>query len=257
MRCNINSESLLASLLQVGSRLLVAGCDVGHVEYKLEQMCLAYGMEDVEVFIITSSIIVSVKDFNGKHITMTKRIRTYHTDFYCVQLLERIIDKICKNGPTDIQIMHWIEKVDCYLEKEHFWKQGIGEYILNAMVATVFTSFFGGSLYEIAISFLCCIPTTYVVKYFEKKWQNTFVVYVLGSMVCAVLAQGCVYLGVVDIADKINMGNIMLLIPGLAMVNALKDLFAGEMLSGLLRITQAIVQALAVALGFAVCMFVM
>lgn len=41
MRCNINSESLLAALLQVGSRLLVAGCDVGHVEYKLEQMCLA------------------------------------------------------------------------------------------------------------------------------------------------------------------------------------------------------------------------
>ena len=66
-----------------------------------------------------------------------------------------------------------------------------------------------------------------------------------------------VYIGMIDSVDKVNMGNIMLLIPGLAMVNAIKDLVSGEMLSGLLRLTQAIVQALAVALGFAVCIFVL
>lgn len=99
----MNSQDILAALLQVGCRLLVAGCDVGYVEYTMEQMCFAYGMEEVEVFIITSSIVVSVKDWNGKHITMTKRIRKHHTDFYCVQLLGRIVDKVCRNTPTDVQ----------------------------------------------------------------------------------------------------------------------------------------------------------
>ena len=72
-----SSEAILAALLQLRCRLLVAGCDVGYVEYKTEQMCIAYGMEEVEVFIITSSIVVSIKDWNGKYITMTKRIRNY------------------------------------------------------------------------------------------------------------------------------------------------------------------------------------
>lgn len=254
---NESSESILATLLQLGCRLLVSGCDVGHVEYRIEQMCNAYGMEDVEVFIITSSIVVSVKDWNGKHITMTKRIRRYYINFYCIQLLEQIIDRVCRNNPTDMQIRNWLENMDSCLQKEHEWKQGAGEYLLNATVAAIFTCFFGGIGYEIVISFMCCIPTTYVVKHFEKEWKNTFTVYVMSSLLCGVLAQLFVILNVVNSAERINMGNIMLLIPGLAMVNALKDMFSGEMLSGLLRLTQAIIQALAIALGFAVCIFIL
>lgn len=250
-----NSEAVLAIVLKLGCRLHVAGCDVGHVEYKIEQMCIAYGMEEVEVFIITSSIVVSVKDWNGKHVTMTKRIRKYCTDFYCVQLLERIIDKVCNDTPTEAQIEHWIDSMEYRLQKEHHWKENAGGYLINAVVAAFFTLFFGGTEREAIISFVCCLPATYIVKHYEKKWQNTFAVYVMSSCVCGLLAQVCVNIGLVNSVDKINMGNIMLLIPGLAMVNAIKDLVSGEMLSGLLRLTQAVVQALAVALGFAVCVF--
>ncbi len=252
-----SSEAILAALLQLGCRLLVAGCDVGYVEYKTEQMCIAYGMEEVEVFIITSSIVVSIKDWNGKYITMTKRIRNYCIDFYCVQLIERIIDEVCKKTPTEEQIIHWIECMEHQLQKEHRWKDGLGRYLINAMVAAIFTMFFGGIGCEAVISFLCCLFATYIVRHFERKWQNTFAVYVMSSCVCGLVAQIFVYIGMIDSVDKVNMGNIMLLIPGLAMVNAIKDLVSGEMLSGLLRLTQAIVQALAVALGFAVCIFVL
>ena len=138
------SETILGILLKLGCRLLVAGCDIGHVEYKMEQMCYAYGMEEVEVFIITSSIVISVTDKNGKHVTMTKRIRKYHTDFYCVQLLERIIDKVCRKQPSELQITHWLYYMENMLEREHLWKKGKGGYLLNAVVAAIFTFFFGG-----------------------------------------------------------------------------------------------------------------
>ncbi len=249
------SEEILATLLQLGCRLLTSGCDVGHVEYRMEQMCYAYGMEEVEVFIITSSIVVSIKDWNGKHVTMTKRIRNYYTDFYCVQLLEGIAEEICTNQSTVTEIMQQIADMDSMLQKEHSWKLSVGGYLLNALVAAIFTCFFGGTISEMIISFICCLPATYTVKHFERIWQNMFAAYVMSSLVCGTTASFFMHLDIVASVDKINMGNIMLLIPGLAMVNALKDLVSGEMLSGLLRLSQSIVQALAVALGFFVGMF--
>lgn len=47
----------------------------------------------------------------------------------------------------------------------------------------------------------------------------------------------------------------MLLIPGLATVNAFKDLIKGDTITGLLRLSDALIQAVAVAFGFAVVVF--
>jgi len=48
------------------------------------------------------------------------------------------------------------------------------------------------------------------------------------------------------------IGNIMLLIPGIAFTTALRDIINGDTLSGLLGLCEAILRALAVAIGFAV-----
>ena len=56
----------------------------------------------------------------------------------------------------------------------------------------------------------------------------------------------------VNEVDQVIIGNIMLLIPGLATVNALKDLISGEMMTGMLRLSDALIQAIAIAIGFAI-----
>jgi len=50
----------------------------------------------------------------------------------------------------------------------------------------------------------------------------------------------------------INIGIIMLLIPGIALTNAIRDMFSGDTISGLLRFIEALVLSVAIAWGFAV-----
>ena len=50
--------------------------------------------------------------------------------------------------------------------------------------------------------------------------------------------------------EKIAIGNIMLLIPGIALTNSLRDLISGDTIAGLLRLCEAVVIALSVAIGF-------
>ena len=47
------------------------------------------------------------------------------------------------------------------------------------------------------------------------------------------------------------IGDIMLVIPGLQLTNSLRDMINGDMISGLLNMSEALLKAVAVAIGFA------
>ena len=58
-------------------------------------------------------------------------------------------------------------------------------------------------------------------------------------------------------ANKIIIGNIMLLIPGVALTNSLRDVVSGDTMSGLLRFLEAVILAMAIAAGYILASFVM
>ena len=51
-------------------------------------------------------------------------------------------------------------------------------------------------------------------------------------------------------ANKILIGNIMLLIPGIALTNSLRDLISGDIMTGILRFLDAVLVAAAIAAGY-------
>ena len=51
-------------------------------------------------------------------------------------------------------------------------------------------------------------------------------------------------------ADLISIGNIMLLIPGIAFTNSVRDMFSGDTITGLLRFIESLLLAVTIALGF-------
>jgi uncharacterized membrane protein YjjP (DUF1212 family) len=65
-----------------------------------------------------------------------------------------------------------------------------------------------------------------------------------------------VRLGIIKTVDMIVIGNIMTLIPGIGLTNALRDLFTGDSISGLLRSIEAVLIALAISAGYFLCAFI-
>ena len=62
-------------------------------------------------------------------------------------------------------------------------------------------------------------------------------------------------LGLARNMDAVCIGNIMLLISGMAFTTSLRDMISGDTISGLLGLCEAVLQALAIAAGFAVAMW--
>jgi uncharacterized membrane protein YjjP (DUF1212 family) len=80
-----------------------------------------------------------------------------------------------------------------------------------------------------------------VNKIFVKFWS---------TVIITALAFISVKLGWISSVDKLIIGNIMTLIPGIGLTNALRDLFTGDSIAGLLRSIEAVLFALAIAAGY-------
>lgn len=250
-------EELLSVILQLAHDMLVMGSEVSRAEQKIEKMCFAYGMEEVEVFVITSSIVVSVKAANGRIYTQTKRIRKYNTDFEKLLKIEQLTDYVCKQRPEPEEIVSGYSQITKGKSKRSSIQEKLLEYGNYCCLCMIFTFFFGGDIKDGISSFICGIFAKSMVDFFRTMVSNRFVMNMTASM-CAGLAACLFYkVGFAGSVDKVIIGNIMLLIPGLAMINSFKDLVGGETISGLLRLVDSVVQAVAIALGFALVLLPM
>ena len=112
-----------------------------------------------------------------------------------------------------------------------------------------FVFLFGGSLRDAIAAFLIGI----VVKYFSIKGENIGLNSFFNTSICAgilaFLAIISIKIGLAFDMDKVIIGSIMLLVPGLAITNAIRDTVAGDLVSGLARGAEAFLTAIAVAVG--------
>ena len=101
------------------------------------------------------------------------------------------------------------------------------------------------------------VVITVIRRFMSKVEENQMAKAFVSSLVAGFLAIICVNLGIGDHVDKIMIGGIMLLIPGIAMTNSIRDMLIGDIVTGLLRFVNSVLIAGAIACGFALPLFLM
>lgn len=235
---------LLTDVITIGEKMLCSGAEVSRVEDSIVRICNAYGALRVDVFTITSSIVVSA-DFEGKIYTQTRRITSYTTNFDMLDRLNNLSRYICSKKPSEDYVEKEIKSI---LEKKDYsFKARLFFWLLTA---GSFTLFFGGTLADTVVSAVTGLLLMLCTEIVEKQGLNKVFSNLICSFFVTVLAYTWVYLGLGDNCDMIIIGNIMLLIPGLALTNSLRDLIGGDIMSGVLRFCEACLVAVAIAGGY-------
>ena len=84
----------------------------------------------------------------------------------------------------------------------------------------------------------------------EKAGMNQVFVNVSATFLLCLLSSGMTRIGAGESADKMMIGTIMLLIPGIGLTNSVRDLISGDIMSGLLRFFNSLLVAAAIAAGY-------
>ncbi len=208
------AEEYLYCAMSIGEQLLVSGAEVGRVEDTIRRICLAYGAERADVFSITSSIVTTIYGADFGVCTQTRRVSGMVNDLDRVDQLNQLSREICQEKPTHEAIK---EKLTQIQNRPHY-SFGM-QFLIYALVSGSFSVFFGGDWKDMAASAIIGVLLKFIEAFVKKGSVNSLITALICSTVGGFLANLAVYSGIGDHADLISIGNIMLLIPGIAFTN--------------------------------------
>lgn len=243
---------VLHSLLDMGQALLTCGAEVHRVEDTLTRIAQAYGADSADIFVITSAVIVTLRFPNGQEFILSRRIlNAGDTNFHKMEQLNAL-SRECeyeKIAPDELQ-----KRIQRIVEApSRRWQLYLG----STFASGCFAVFFGGTLFDglaaAAFSALICL----LMEYYAPICLNKVTFYFFST-----LFAGClIYLGTMLFPelhlDRIIIGDIMLLIPGISLTNSVRDMLLGDTLSGIMRLVESLLWAGMQAAGFMAAIWLM
>ncbi|MEG0693062.1 MAG: threonine/serine exporter family protein [Oscillospiraceae bacterium] len=246
----MTSDELLDISITLGYRLLESGAETYRVEESVTRILHAYGIPNTEVFAIPSCIITTIATRDGQSHTRMKRITTRGTNLNKVTMLNDLCRRICAKTPSylDVKI-----ELDTIINSKVY--SPLLQLFAVALASFSFCIFFGGGMVDGLVAIVCGVLMKLVLNPMEKLHTNLFFQYVVGSAIVTCIAFTMVQLGIGNLVDKIVIGTLMNLVPGVALTNSMRDIIAGDLLAGIIKLTEAIMIAIAMALGTGIALY--
>lgn len=239
----MNEQLLIKNIAEIGKLLLKNGAEIYRVEESLERMCQSYGFQDIGVFALPTYFTMSVTFQDGTNTSLTKRTLQNRTNLDAVCSLNDLVRKICNETPTNDFIEQQIKAINSLhpIMPLVFLGYGLG--------AGGYAIFFGGGLHEGIIAGIIGFLMYFFVWINEILGINSLMRTTLTSMFLTILAILFYHFHLIYNLDATIIGCLMILTPGIAITNSLRDIIDGNYVSGQARLVEAFFIATAIALG--------
>lgn len=237
---------LLDLATDLGYELAMCGAETFRVEESINRVLAAYGLE-AEAFAIPNYLIVSIQSRDGTPVTRMRRIGHHGNDLDSVELYSSLSRAICSERPEPEEAVRWLDEVR--RRRRHF--SGLGGLAGDFLGAAGFGLFFGGGWVDGLCAGACGMLVGFVNKTLDDMKANPFFRTIASAFLMALFAYFLGSVGIVRNSDAVTIGALMLLVPGLLFTNAMRDIIYGDTNSGINRIVQVLLVAVAIALGTA------
>ncbi|WP_377891655.1 threonine/serine exporter family protein [Alkalihalobacillus sp. R86527] len=244
---HLNTYEVIQVCLLAGKVMLQNGGETYRVEDTMRRIAEAYGAADSDSYVTPTGIFFTVE---GPEPSKTQLIRILErtTDLHKVAMVNSISRKI-SGGDLSIQEAYYeLQKLDKQSERYTFRVQ----LVAAAIASGCFLIMFQGSWDDFFPAVLAGGGGFFSVTWFNRLVPIKFFSEFLASFVIGLMAVFFVYTGLGTQLDKIIIGSVMPLVPGLLITNAVRDLMAGHLISGLSKGAEAFLTAFAIGAGIAV-----
>jgi len=230
MRETMQNDAFIIKVLStantIGKILLTSGAETYRVEEAITLVCRRFDLKS-ESFVTMTCVLTSAKKKDGEVITEVNRIYSVSNNLNKIDRIHKILLDIHKYEIDD-------------LEKE----------IKKLQIQTVYKK------KVLLISY--CFSAAFFSLLFDGKLKlNNFFINTLGGFLVTIFSSFATKLGIVSTPSYSAIGTLMLLVPGLALTNAIRDLINGDLLAGTSRSIEAALVGSALAIGTGFALFTM
>lgn len=235
--------------LLAGKVMLQSGAETYRVEDTMNRIARAYAIFEAHSYVTPTGIFLSIQG-ESREAEQTKflRISERLIDLNKIVLVNDISRKISKGdlslGEASLSL-HDVEKAKPLYSTRL-------QLLAAAVASGFFSMMYGGSWLDFGSAFIAGGVGYLIYLNASKMAKVKFFAEVLASFIIGTIAYFLYHLGWGPHIDKVIIGSVMPLVPGVLITNAVRDLMAGDLVSGLARGAEAFFTALAVGTGVAV-----
>ncbi|WP_010677306.1 threonine/serine exporter family protein [Bacillus timonensis] len=231
--------------LLAGKIMLESGAETYRVEDTMNRMAAAFGNVTSHSYVTPTAIMFSTSETEPSNLI---RINERSTDLEKVTLVNGISRKISSGDLSLQEAKIQLEKLSKLDLSYPVWIQ----IFAAALASGCFTIMFLGTWTDFLPACVAGGVGFALFIYLHGLIRIKFFAEIMASFVIGMVAYLFIVTGIGKELDKIIIGSVMPLVPGLLITNAIRDLIAGHLVSGISKGAEAFLTALAIGTGIAV-----
>lgn len=246
-----NLSKIIDMASYAGKILLQSGADIVRIEETISHIMRSYGVRDFEVFTVANGIFITSGDCT-RGINTPKR-----HDYIRIRSIPLISTNLGKLDAVntlsrDIEQGKYPNVDDafsrlCEIESMRVLPPVV-RMIGSALASAGLCYTFGGSFTDALVAFLVGFLFFATAVYLDEKKLSRLLTNIICSAALTVIAAILTSLIAGDM-DRVMIGCLMPLVPGVSFTNAIRDIAASNYISGAVRIIDALLVAMGIAIG--------
>lgn len=245
------AKDLMNLSLYTGALLIQNGAESYRAEDTIERICKSVSnISNVSAYALPSAIFISM-EFEGETLSNFRKITIADTNLYKIDRVNSFSREFVSSDFSIKEAYDKLFEIDNTEEK----KEKI--YLSGGIAASFFSVLFGGDLKDFFASFFIGILIPIILDKLSHFNLSFFINNIICAFITSILAITFVHFNFGSNIDNIIIGVIMLLVPGVAITNSVRDIMSGEFITGAITMIKAFFIALAIAFGVGVGLKIM
>lgn len=228
-----------------GEILLRNGAETCRVEETVRRMCTAKGLQYIETFVTPTGIIVNVDNKDTQPVTI---VRTIERRGFNLSKVVAVNDFAGQFATRRLALEDGIAELKA-IDSGNLGYGRVTVILSAGIAASAAAILLGGSWQDFLPTLVSAILVQTLPEGVPLLNRVLFSKNYLGGLLAALAAALFPELGFGAHQDKITVGALLPLVPGVAFTNSIRDFISGDLISGTIRGVEALLASLAIAGG--------
>lgn len=229
---------------QMGQVLLENGAEISRVQETMERVARAYDIEGFDVYVLTNSIFATATEDGVSHSTTFRYVPGTAVHLGRIMAVNQLSREIAEGLHTPGEAMERLSDI-----RTLPYSPFLSRMLCCAVGSAAFSFLFGGSWVDAVVAFFCGLVLEAYLDFTARKKLSKFLTNLSASALVTLCGAAFFLLGLGNNMDKIIIGSIIRLVPGVALTNSIRDFFSGDYLSGAIRMLDALLVGGCIAVG--------
>lgn len=239
-------QRVMEVAMRAGKILLSNGAEISRVEETIDRICHHYGIESASAFVLSNGIFTTMGSSREEFFAKVQHIPMSGAHLNKVAAVNQLSREITEGKHSVDELAACLDEIEAMPGKRPFM-----QVLASGVGGAGFCYLLGGDLADCAAAFVTGF-LLYVFVLHGTENMSKIVANMIGSAFGTALCLLMFHAGIGHHMSSMIIGAVVPLVPGVAFTNAIRDIADGDYIAGTVRLLDAMLVFVSIALGVGV-----